>query len=298
MHVPLTLRRASILVGGAALLLAPLSVPSAGAAGTTMGGVFAPDITCSNTINDSTILQSASPAGAYTVPDDGVITSWSFTVGAASPTTVAFRLGRSSAAPSGFEIVGAGPRVPVFGQSVVNEPLRVPARRGDRLGLYVGSPTSGTAACVRTVTGYSAVFGVGDVTSGPLAGSLQSDLQVDVAATLEPDADHDGYGDLSQDLCSYDPSTQKACAAPDTSITSRKVAKSGKKVVITFASSKPSSTFECALGSPVYRPCTSPFTVKTKSGKQVFGVRAVDAAGVADRSAATVTVKPKKHRKP
>lgn len=293
MHVPKSLRRASITIGSAALALSPLSLLSADAAGTTMGGVFAPDITCSNNTSqpESTILQSASPAGSYSVPDDGVITSWSFTVGAASPTTVAFRLGRASATASGFDIVGASPRVAAFGQSVVNEPVRIRARRGDRLGLFVGAPASDpTATCARSGTGYAAIFSAGDTSSGPLVGD-SANVQLDVAATLEPDADGDGYGDISQDLCSYDPTTQKVCAAPNTSITSHKATKSN--VVIKFASSKPRSTFECAVSSPIYRHCSSPFTVKMKAAKQVFGVRAVDASGVADRTAATVKIKPR-----
>ena len=37
---------------------------------------------------------------------------------------------------------------------------------------------------------------------------------IGVAVTLEPDADHDGYGDLTQDLCSTDPKHQDACPKP------------------------------------------------------------------------------------
>jgi hypothetical protein len=37
---------------------------------------------------------------------------------------------------------------------------------------------------------------------------------VDVQVTLEPDADHDGYGDLTQDKCPTDPKHQDACPKP------------------------------------------------------------------------------------
>src|SRR5581483_12213205 len=37
---------------------------------------------------------------------------------------------------------------------------------------------------------------------------------LDISAQLEPDADHDGYGDQTQDKCYTDPSTQLACPRP------------------------------------------------------------------------------------
>ena len=50
------------------------------------------------------------------------------------------------------------------------------------------------------------VINVGSFT--PVAGELFYD------ADIEPDADHDGFGDVSQDSCPADGSTQGACAQP------------------------------------------------------------------------------------
>jgi hypothetical protein len=50
--------------------------------------------------------------------------------------------------------------------------------------------------------------------------------QFDVSAKLEPDADHDGFGDETQDQCPASAATQGACAA---SPTPRKKCKKKKK---------------------------------------------------------------------
>src|SRR5262249_9456177 len=40
------------------------------------------------------------------------------------------------------------------------------------------------------------------------------EYHVNVAAVVEPDADHDGYGDDTQDQCPKDPAKQTGCGAP------------------------------------------------------------------------------------
>ena len=99
---------------------------------------------------------------------------------------------------------------------------------------------------------------------------------------------------VSQDDCTTDATTQGACAPPDTTISSAAVKKN--RVTVVFAATKPGSTFQCAVDSPIYVACTSPFVKKLKPGKHVLAVRAVNAAGV-DVTAATKTVKIKKPKK-
>ena len=56
-------------------------------------------------------------------------------------------------------------------------------------------------------------------------------------------------------------------------------------------------TFECELnGARAFTPCTSPFTVKGKKGKNTFRVRAV-LNGVPDGSPAEQSWKVKKKKK-
>jgi hypothetical protein len=52
----------------------------------------------------------------------------------------------------------------------------------------------------------------GPIPAGP--GQQPGGLLVDMEVTLEPDADHDEYGDLTQDLCPTDPKHHDACPKP------------------------------------------------------------------------------------
>ena len=59
------------------------------------------------------------------------------------------------------------------------------------------------------------------------------------------------------------------------------------KVKFKFTSSEPDSNFECKLDKKAFKPCTSPRRVKhLDEGKHKFKVRAIDAAGNVDPSAA------------
>jgi hypothetical protein len=111
-------------------------------------------------------------------------------------------------------------------------------------------------------------------------------------ADIEPDVDADGFGDETQDDCPTDPSTQGECPPdtdpPETEITKGAPNKLDKsKVKFTFTSDEPGSTFECKLDKKAFKPCTSPRKVKRlDEGKHKFKVRAIDAAGNVDPSAA------------
>ena len=72
------------------------------------------------------------------------------------------------------------------------------------------------------------------------------------------------------------------------------------KVSFSFEASEAGSTFECSLDGAGFSLCSSPFAAKARKGRHTFAVRARDAAGNADRSAAefAFTVKKKKRKKP
>jgi large repetitive protein len=77
-------------------------------------------------------------------------------------------------------------------------------------------------------------------------------------------------------------------APPDTTITKGARNKTDKtEVKFKFSSSESDSTFECGLASRKVKPCTSPKTIRNlDQGKHKFKVRAIDAAGNVDPSAA------------
>ena len=111
-------------------------------------------------------------------------------------------------------------------------------------------------------------------------------------ATIEPDCDHDGLGDETQDpdISSCNPKP-KDTTPPNTTIGKgpKKVihAKGPKtRVKFTFSSTEVGSTFKCKLDKKAFAACTSPKTYKVKPGKHTFQVEAVDAAGNIDATPA------------
>jgi hypothetical protein len=151
-------------------------------------------------------------------------------------------------------------------------------------------------------------------TTTPTNGNVNN-LQLDVSATLEPDADNDGFGDESQDNCPGVPNPDQtdvdgdgiggACedeTAPDTQLTKHPRDKTKKKAAtfeFTGTDTRAVASFECSLNGAPFTSCTSPLTVKGKKGKNHFEVRAKDAAGNVDPTPATFNwkVKKKKQRK-
>jgi hypothetical protein len=92
--------------------------------------------------------------------------------------------------------------------------------------------------------------------------------------------------------------TETPCAdgdtkAPQTEITKAPKRKTEKTTVkVKFRSSEPDSTFECKLDGKSFKPCTSPRKVKhLDDGKHKFRVRATDAAGNTDPTAAKAKFK-------
>jgi hypothetical protein len=232
------------------------------------------------------------------------------------------------ARPSGgsqFQIVGASSAdvSGLTGNRLFTTLTQIPVQAGDVIGLR-GDTGSGLP-CDRAAPSPMSVEAI--LAGNPAVGSTVSptgsfaSFELDLSARLEPDADGDGYGDETQDQCPTDPSTHGPCpvaggstppgtgtpatTAPDKTPPATTIVKGPKKkttsktATFDFGSSESGSTFECSLDSSPFRPCTSPHTVRAgKPGKHDFQVRARDAAGNLDQSAATYswTVKGKKHR--
>jgi hypothetical protein len=116
---------------------------------------------------------------------------------------------RAAGAPLQFQMVGASAPVPLS-TGLNAYPTRIPVLAGDRIGAYdttftvfcqTGKPNdvlafiekesvpAGASATFKEVTGY----------------------QASVAALIEADADGDGYGDETQDLCPQSAAYQTAC---------------------------------------------------------------------------------------
>ena len=111
---------------------------------------------------------------------------------------------------------------------------------------------------------------------------MDADFEIDISATVEPDADNDGFGDETQDCNPADPTKAEDCVAPGATITKGPKDKTRKKTA-TFefigADTRAVASFQCKLDAGAFAPCTSPHTVKVKKGKHTFQVEAIDQAG-------------------
>jgi hypothetical protein len=185
------------LIAAAALVVA---APSASAA-VQLGETFTPP--ASQVCDGSTQLQTLSGAPDYDAPFDGVITAWSYRSSALAA-QVKLKIGRFVSntgpfGPSNYFIVGESAQTsPPVNQLTTYADVRIPVQAGD----VIGSRVTG-GGCVRMVmTGHAIASNPGDLAPGSTASFTATfSRQLDIAATLEPDADNDGFGDETQDAC-------------------------------------------------------------------------------------------------
>ncbi len=175
-------------------------------------------------------------------------------------------------------------------------PVRVPVPAGAGLGLFVAN-VGLACALVGTDAADSLSAAVADpsTTSVFTPATAFAAVRLNLSAVWEPDADGDGYGDVSQDLCPQSKLIQVACPAPDTTVTKKpKKSTTNRKAKIKFASTIAGSTFTCKVDKKAAKPCTSPFKKKFKYGKHTVVITATSAVGIVDPTPVTVKFKVKK----
>ena len=188
--------------------------PGAAFGATTLGTTPATDSgTCAG---DTTVLQSISPGAPYTAPSDGVITSWSYRPTVSPPTQIKLKVGHPAPGAdltmgaADFTIVGESRLETPIANTLNTFPTRVLVHAGDDIGLYL----SNDGECRRADASYTNHFNNQDVLPGTTQTFLAEKDQLSVSAILEPDADHDGFGDETQDQCLGQAGTSNGCPAP------------------------------------------------------------------------------------
>jgi hypothetical protein len=165
---------------------------------------------------DGAFAQLAVSSGpSYVVPaGGGVITSWR-SGGFDGNRDLALRVYTGDPSGTSFTPVAESPTETFPIGMSPSFPTRIPVAGGEMLGLHipVGLAVNG---CVYVDAGIGnkasiadAVMPVGQAETHTMA----LDWRLNVSAVLEPDADHDGFGDETQDGCPTDPATQGACPA-------------------------------------------------------------------------------------
>ncbi|HET6509581.1 MAG TPA: PASTA domain-containing protein [Baekduia sp.] len=198
----------------AACLLLSIAVAAPARGATTIGDTTTPVSAPGG--GPIIVVQATDPSDAsYAVPaGGGVITSVAATT--SNPTT--FLVVRPGGAAS-YTVVGTQALTAPASMTLATASTRIPVEAGDRLGIFVPSG-SGTAAASDPVAGYATFAASTAPTSGQTLSSPDASglSRVSLSATVEPDADHDGYGDETQDSCPSNPAIHVGPCATDLSV--------------------------------------------------------------------------------
>jgi hypothetical protein len=279
--------------------------------GNSLDGDPTNNITATRTFVNTTLAAGSTAPGGVSAPQGGVVTRWSLRtqLPAASNTTIRpVVIGGNTALAKG-DVVDAPEWAGVAAFST-----RLSIAPGQLVGVELGS-TSGPVSfpSFRQAGGAASNMRFWDPplilgNPQPPTGD-QTNSEILVQATIEPDTDGDGFGDESQDGCVGTAGSQAGCVPPvapptlptrpDTQITSGPTETKKPKAIFTFSSEAAGATFECALDKDGFSPCSSPTTLKRlKRGSHRFRVRAISAEGLVDASPAEQAFKVKRKRKP
>jgi hypothetical protein len=139
----------------------------------------------------------------FAVPAPGVLTKWRVTKEqhTLEPFEAKLKVYRATDVPNQLEVVG-GSALETLEEGPNSFDARIPVQAGDRLGLY-GTTPSGAMNCMTSSAQDVIGVSVGDVPPGSaqVFSVEKSSSRVAVSALVEPDADHDGFGDETQDRC-------------------------------------------------------------------------------------------------
>jgi hypothetical protein len=293
-----TLVLATVAVLAVAVLAPSASGPATGsvtaprAAGQGIGQA-GPGVAVCNATAPAAVVLAAEGAGApsYVAPVNGVITSFTHQANGTAGQVRALVLADVPASGS-RAITARSAKLAVVVNRVNTFATQLPIRAGQRLGLWY---STNLMACLTV-----GVPGDASVTAAPFDadatatftqnGAFVGTYRPNIAATFEPDADGDGFGDETQDACPRSALTTAPCPEPDTTITKKpkhRSTRSKVKVTIRFTSSIAGSTFQCRLdGHKKWKKCSSPYKRRLGIGKHELRVRAVSPLGIPDSKAA------------
>ena len=189
-----------------------LAVPAQPAAASVTIGQLAPGtpppFNCGEGTQADAVQPVVNSGNSYVVPSTGGIvswqvTSWSHNAAAAlafGVQTLTMKIFRKVEDPNIYRVVGHdGPRS-LIGGTVNTFPANIAVKAGDVLGI--NNPGTADDACTFLAPSNPLLFRLGNLADGDF-GAFQSntDDRVNATATVEPDADNDGFGDETQDQC-------------------------------------------------------------------------------------------------
>lgn len=280
-----------------ALLTAASSASAAVEYGTTPSPIttFAPACQIPDGANarSCTVVQtfaggSNQKPGGLVIAEPGIVTSWSIDHGDAGAATMQITPHFFAAAPVGgftqYSGVSIGTqRVIPEGIGTATFPDRIPVSPGQHLGFDI-ELTSGLPGNAAYVVAATTLAGFANLNPKvPVDGVFNSPTSTDMgqkvvgSVVVEPDADGDGYGDETQDLCPARADLQIACPATNPPLIPPQLSavKVTKKFRLTFTSSQQG---------------TGSFTVSRKTGRKFRKVKTIDISVAAGKN--EVALKP------
>jgi uncharacterized repeat protein (TIGR01451 family) len=172
----------------------------------------------------NTFVQTATAPGvpSYVVPaGGGVITSWSFLAGSTAGEQDKLKVVRPTGTANQFLVVGDGALQTMTPSTLNTFPVRIPVQAGDLLGIYTADGND-CIVSTHTTGNTDSYLASADPPPGttftgtPESGSGEA---YNVSARVEADADHDGWGDETQDKCVGAIGSAQGCPTADLTVT-------------------------------------------------------------------------------
>ena len=181
----------------------------------------APDLTASpaGVPGSGTLFQESDPGATLTAPSPGVIVAFRARFSTdGTPRAFNFRVMRPELG-NRFRMIGSTPSTvpPGPGSATVAQPARTPIEAGKVIGVAApgGVKREYTSAPMGTIMSFIyPIAGDGTLSEPAMRDPAINPGRMLLNATVEPDADRDGFGDETQDLCPTDASTQGSCPTP------------------------------------------------------------------------------------
>lgn len=233
-----------MLVGVGAVLAICLGAAAGASAATQVGDPCTAEVVSyAQTITFFPIFTPQSPFPAA-VPSSGVITGWGVNVDSSASAvsdSATFKVMRANRAALTAQVVGEDRETVTSGSNLFD--VRIPVQAGDLVGM--ANDGKSLIYCKQSSVGST----LGDLLGDPGTGSTvtfeerhETEGRIPVFATVEPDADGDGYGDETQDQCPTDASTHGPCpvlqaapAPPSTTPITLSASAAAKKTFLTVS---------------------------------------------------------------
>lgn len=227
-----------------AAVAAALAISLLGASGASAATRIGDDCTAvGGTALYSAVQLSASPGALpQTAPTSGVITSWGFNSNVSglesSPYTTRLKVLRSTPSSNAFVVVGESGRERIHNGSN-SFAARIPIQAGDRLGTTGGDALAVSLYCEPKDPADTFGYTESDAPLGSTQTYSQTaNVRLALFASIEPDADNDGYGDETQDACPQSAALQTPCP-PVALSTSTQVKKGSVTILVTSSTAAP-----------------------------------------------------------